>query len=106
MQSPYLDVCIQLFHRDNKPAVEGELQEAVEDGGGHVVQLDEALRGLSHSGLRQGSEILAALRQSQKVHLKGRCHPKEEMNRRSWSCGLGFYCGIVHSLSIFEMDTL
>lgn len=41
--SSYLDVCIQVFHRDNKPVVEGELKKMVEDGGGHVIQLDEAL---------------------------------------------------------------
>lgn len=87
--SLYLDVCVQLFHRDNKPVAEGELKEMVEDRGGHVIQLDEALWGLSHSRLWQGSEILAALRQSEEVHLKGRVHPKEEMNQRSWSCGLG-----------------
>lgn len=41
--------------------MERELKEIVEDGGGHMVQLDEALRGLSHSGVGQGPEVLTAL---------------------------------------------
>lgn len=41
--SSYLDVCTQVFHGDNKPVVEGELKKMVEDGRGHVIQLDEAL---------------------------------------------------------------
>lgn len=66
----YLDVRVQLFLRDFELIMEGELKETVEDGGGHMVQVDEAFRGLPHSGLGQGSEILAALRESPEVDLK------------------------------------
>lgn len=65
MRTAYLNVCAQfLLLRDFKPVVEGKLKEIVEDGGRHMIQVDEALRGLSHPGLDQGSEVLAALRQS------------------------------------------
>lgn len=60
----------QLLLRDFKPIVEGKLKEIVEDGGWHMVQVDEALCGLSHSGLGQGSKVLATLWKSSKVHLK------------------------------------
>lgn len=39
----YLDVLIQLHPGDLEPIVECELKEVVEDGGGHVVQLDQVL---------------------------------------------------------------
>lgn len=42
MAFAYLDVRVQLFLRDFKLIMEGELKETVEDGGGHVVQVDEA----------------------------------------------------------------
>lgn len=51
MKSAYLDVCAQLLLGDFELITEGELEEIVEDGGGHVVQVDEALGGLSHPGL-------------------------------------------------------
>ena len=41
--SVYLDVCAQLLLRDFKLLMKGELKEIVEDGGGHMVQVDEAL---------------------------------------------------------------
>ena len=50
--------------------MEAELKEIVEDGGRHVVQMDETLGGLSHFGPGQGSEVLAALWKSSEVHLK------------------------------------
>lgn len=43
MKSAYLDVCVQLLPGDFKLIMEGELKEIVEDGGGHMFQLDEAL---------------------------------------------------------------
>lgn len=43
MKSAYLDVCVQLLHRDHKLIMEREFQEVIEAGGGHVIQLDEAL---------------------------------------------------------------
>lgn len=43
MKSAYLDVCVQLIHRNSKLIMEVELKEIVENGGGHMVQLDEAL---------------------------------------------------------------
>lgn len=76
MKSAYLNVCSQLLQRDFKLTVEGELEQIVEDGGGHMVQLDEALWGLFHSGLGQGSKVLTALWKSPEVHLKGMDHPK------------------------------
>lgn len=66
----YLDMCVQLLPRYFKRIIEGELKKIVEDGGGHVVQMDEALWSLSHSGLGQGSEVLAALGEPPEVHLK------------------------------------
>lgn len=66
----HLYVCTQLLLRDFKLITEGELKEVVEDGGGHMVQVNEALWGLSHSGLGQGSEVLTALWKSSEVHLK------------------------------------
>lgn len=43
MKSAYLDVCVQLLRRDSKLIMEVELKEIVENRGGHMVQLDEAL---------------------------------------------------------------
>ena len=42
-KSVYLDVVAQILLRDFKLIMEGELKEIVEDGGGHMVQEDEAL---------------------------------------------------------------
>lgn len=44
-----LDVRGQLLLGDLEPVVEGEFEEVVENIGGHVVQADEVLRGLSHA---------------------------------------------------------
>lgn len=43
LKSAYLDVCAQLLLRDFKVIMEGELKEIIEDGGGYMVQVDEAL---------------------------------------------------------------
>lgn len=54
-------MCVQLLPWNVKLVMEGVLKEIVKDGGGHMVQVDETLEGLSHFGLGQGLEILAAL---------------------------------------------
>lgn len=41
--------------------IEAELKEIVENGRGHVIQMNVALGGFSHAGLGQSSEVLAAL---------------------------------------------
>lgn len=43
MKSAYLDVRVHLLARDSKLIMERELEQIVKDGGGHMVQLDEAL---------------------------------------------------------------
>lgn len=43
MKYAYLDVCVQLLPRNFKLITEGELKKIVENGGGHMDQLDEAL---------------------------------------------------------------
>ena len=78
MKSAYLNVCTQLLQRDFKLTVEGELEQIVEDGRGHMVQLDEALWGLFHSGLGQGPKVLTALWKPPEVHLKGTDRPKRK----------------------------
>lgn len=66
-----LDVRGQLLLGDLEPVVEGEFEEVVENIGGHVVQADEVLRGLSHARPWQSPEVAAALRQHSEVQLKG-----------------------------------
>lgn len=67
--SHYLDVCPQIFLRNFKVMIEGELKKIVESGGGHMLQVEKALWGLSHSGLGQSLEVLAALWKPAEVHL-------------------------------------
>lgn len=65
----YLDMCSQLILGDFKMIIEGKLKDIVEDGRRHMIHADEALRSLSHPGLGQSSEVLAALRKSLEAHL-------------------------------------
>lgn len=57
----YLDMCSQLILGNFEIIIEGKLKQIAEDGRGHVIHVDEALRGLSHAGLGQSSEVLTAL---------------------------------------------
>ena len=43
MKFAYLDVCVQLVPRHFELIMERVLKEIVEDEGGHMVQVDEAL---------------------------------------------------------------